>query len=165
LIVDEVAVLENPILQRFLSEARKYNLSLILAGQYFDQISNPLKKSIFANAANFFTFRVSREDSALLSDHLSMKTDANKIDILSTLKDRELVARVSSGGVLTTAFKARTLDFIPKPPKIVTLRPAEIENVESTIKAAFDFDASTTTSIHEIMLAQSTGRKKIENGR
>ena len=35
LVIDEVAVIENPIINRFLSEARKYNLSLILAGQYF----------------------------------------------------------------------------------------------------------------------------------
>ena len=32
LVIDEVAVIENPIINRFLSEARKYNLSLILAG-------------------------------------------------------------------------------------------------------------------------------------
>ena len=48
-IIDEVAVIENPILSRYLSEARKYNLSLILASQYFSQISNELKNSIFAN--------------------------------------------------------------------------------------------------------------------
>ena len=30
-IIDEVAVVENPILSRYLSEARKYNLSLITA--------------------------------------------------------------------------------------------------------------------------------------
>ena len=35
LIIDEVAVVENPILKNLLSEARKYNLSIILAGQYF----------------------------------------------------------------------------------------------------------------------------------
>ena len=40
LVIDEVSIIENPIISRFLSEARKYNLSLILAGQYFEQIRN-----------------------------------------------------------------------------------------------------------------------------
>ena len=33
-IIDEVSVVENPILAKYLSEARKYHLSIILAGQY-----------------------------------------------------------------------------------------------------------------------------------
>ena len=57
LVVDEVSLIENPILGRFLSEARKYNLSLILAGQYFDQISENLQKAIFTNVVNYFIFR------------------------------------------------------------------------------------------------------------
>ena len=34
-IIDEVSILQNPILERYLSESRKYNLSLILAGQLY----------------------------------------------------------------------------------------------------------------------------------
>ena len=55
-VIDEVAVVENPILRRFLSEARKYNLSVILAGQYFGQVSEELQKAIFANVINYFEF-------------------------------------------------------------------------------------------------------------
>ena len=51
-IIDEVAVVENPILSRYLSEARKYNLSLILAGQYFNQISDELKKWLSLDFSN-----------------------------------------------------------------------------------------------------------------
>ncbi len=47
-IVDEVPVIENPILTRFLAESRKYHLSCILSGQYFSQISESLKRAIFA---------------------------------------------------------------------------------------------------------------------
>ena len=62
-VVDEVAVVENPILRRFLSEARKYNVSLVLAQQYFSQISDELQKSIFANVLNYYIFRVSISDA------------------------------------------------------------------------------------------------------
>ena len=74
-IIDEVAIIENPILSRYLSEARKYNLSLVLAGQYFNQISDELKNSIFANVINYFIFRVaaSWQDEARWSD-LSVTT-------------------------------------------------------------------------------------------
>jgi len=44
LVIDEVSLIENPILSRFLAEARKYNLSLILIQQYFTQISDSLQR-------------------------------------------------------------------------------------------------------------------------
>ena len=55
-IIDEVPVIENFILNKFLAEARKYNLSLILAGQYFNGISEKLQKAIFANVINYYIF-------------------------------------------------------------------------------------------------------------
>ena len=60
LVIDEVALIENPIICRFLAEARKYNLSVILSGQYFEQISSELQKAIFTNVVNYFIFRVSK---------------------------------------------------------------------------------------------------------
>lgn len=35
-IIDEVSIIQNPILSRILFEARKYNLSLIITRQYFN---------------------------------------------------------------------------------------------------------------------------------
>lgn len=35
LVIDEIAVIESPILTRYLAEARKYNLALILARAIF----------------------------------------------------------------------------------------------------------------------------------
>ena len=62
LIIDEVAVVENPILRNLLAEARKYNLSIILAQQYFGQVSKELKDAIFSNVMNYYSFRISREE-------------------------------------------------------------------------------------------------------
>ena len=119
-IVDEVAVVENPILARFLSEARKYNLSLILAGQYFNQISGTLKNAIFANVINYYIFRVSKIDAGILVDNFNMKvplddTKERKIKILTELNDRECITRINSNGVLLPAFKAYTLDYTSIP--------------------------------------------------
>ncbi|MDE6141345.1 MAG: hypothetical protein K2G03_01965, partial [Bacilli bacterium] len=115
-IVDEVAVVENLILARFLSEARKYNLSLILAGQYFNQISDNLKNAIFANVINYYIFRVSKLDAISLVDNFNMKIPADdskeqKVKVLSELNNRECIVRMSSNDVLLPAFRARTLDY------------------------------------------------------
>ncbi len=99
LVIDEVSVIENPIICRFLSEARKYNLSLILAGQYFDQISSDLQKAIFTNVVNYFVFRVSRADAMCLEKNMLMEVAVKnsvfaRLKMLSELNDRECIVRV-----------------------------------------------------------------------
>ena len=120
LIIDEVAIIQNPILKRFLSESRKYNLSLILSGQYFNQINEDIQKAIFANIINYYTFRVSREDAIILSRNMQMEVAVHdsffaKLKILSELGNRECVLRISTNGKVLPAFKARTLDVISHP--------------------------------------------------
>lgn len=124
--IDEVAVIENPIISRFLSEARKYNLSLILAGQYFDQISDNLQKAIFTNIVNYFIFRVSKMDAMILEKNMQKEVAvrnsiAIKLKMLSELNDRECIVRIGKDGRILTSFKGKTLDFVPIPrKKIVT---------------------------------------------
>lgn len=98
-IIDEVAIIENPILTKFLSEARKYNLSLMLASQYFNQLTDNLKNAIFANTSNYYIFRVSQADATTLVDNLNIKislddTKEKKIELLSNLNNRECLVRI-----------------------------------------------------------------------
>lgn len=100
-IIDEVAVVQNSIIKRFLSESRKYNLSLILSGQYFNQVDEDIQKAIFANVVNYYTFRVSREDAVFLSRNMQMEVAVHdsffaKIKILTELANRECVLRIST---------------------------------------------------------------------
>lgn len=115
-IIDEVSIIENPILSKYLSEARKYNLSLILAGQYFNQISNELRSSIFANVTNYFIFRVSRSDANMLVDNLCMNLPIDdsldkRVKMLTELNNRECIVRIENNDILLPAFKAKTLDY------------------------------------------------------
>lgn len=119
-IIDEVAVVENPILIKFLSEARKYSCSCILAGQYFNQISPSLKESIFANVMNHYIFRVSQVDATSLVKSINMKVPLNdneeqKIKILTELKNRECILRINQSGTLLPAIKGTTQDFVSIP--------------------------------------------------
>jgi len=178
LVIDEVSVVENPILSRLLSEARKYNLSVILIQQYFGQISEELRKSIFANVSNFYVFRVSKADALLLENNLQINVAVHnsykiRLKILTELKNRECIARISQNGVLLPAFKGKTLDFTPIPRKnqiqILRMTPlykTKPSNQEIIFKdnPIFSID-ETTDSLKEILISQSSGRKQvIHNG-
>lgn len=162
LVIDEVSVLENPILARFLSELRKYQTSVILAGQYFHQISPNLREAILSNTNNYYLFRVSKSDAEILENNLQMKLEVddskeNRINFLTSLKNRECLVRISQNGTMYPLFKAKTVDF--KPAGIYEQQHYEqrkiIENKQ------FDFHFSTDdVNITDIMKSTSTSRKK-----
>lgn len=167
-IVDEVAVVESPILSRFLSEARKYNLSLILAGQYFNQISQGLKDSIFANVVNYYIFRVSMSDAQVLVNNFDMKvplddTKERKVKILSELNNRECIVRIDSKDVLLPAFKAKTLDYTSIPR--VEEEVFDLDEVKPNISSPSEikFDISTSVNLKDILINTSSSRKAVKD--
>ena len=123
IIIDEVSVVETPILARFLAEMRKYNTSVILAGQYFDQISANLRSAIFANVTNYYLFRTSRHDAELLTTNLKIKAEGSDdpedvLGLLTGLKQRECLVQVGADQEILPIFKARTTDFIARGSKL-----------------------------------------------
>ena len=167
-IVDEVAVIENPILSRFLSESRKYNLSLILAGQYFNQISENLKNSIFANVVNYYIFRVSKLDANVLVDNFNMKipldnTRERKIKVLTELNNRECIVRIDSNGILLPAFKATTLNYISIP-RIKNNTQTKIANNNTPIlfKENSKFKIGNNINLKDILISNSSSRKVVK---
>lgn len=125
LFIDEVSVVQSPALSQILSEARKFNLFVVLTQQYFTQVDKFLQDAIFANTYNYYCFRVSEEDAAQLIGNLPMelpkellyeakeqgvKEETFKLRMLTDLHPRECIVRVSSNGLLLPCFKARTID-------------------------------------------------------
>ena len=134
-IIDEVPVVENNILESFLSEARKFNLSLILICQYFNQISESLKLSIFSNTINYFIFRVSRMDANILVNSFDMKIPLDntldaKINLFTELNNRECIARISIDNKLQKPFKGTTI-FFKSIPRIIN-NESKIDNASIT---------------------------------
>ena len=165
-IIDEVAIIENPILSRYLSEARKYNLSLVLAGQYFNQISNELKNSIFANVINYFIFRVSKLDANILVDNFNMKIPLDdskdkKIKLLTELNNRECIVRIDSNGVLLPAFKGRTLDY-KSIPRIKEEVNKTNNNINCKRKEKTKFNLNSNVSLKDILISNSSSRKVVK---
>lgn len=168
-IIDEVAVIENPILSKYLSEARKYNLSLILAGQYFNQISEDLRTSIFANVVNYFIFRVSKLDANILVDNFNMKIPLDdsqdaKVKLLTELQTRECIARIDANGILLPAFKGITIDYKSNPR--IRVKENSVNNVKEnnkTTKVKTNFSLNRNVSLKDILISNSTGRKSDED--
>ena len=165
-IIDEVAVVENPILSRYLSESRKYNLSLILSGQYFNQISNELQNSIFANVINYFIFRVSKLDANVLVDNFNMKIPLDdskdcKIKLLTELNNRECIVRIDSNGLLLPAFKGITLNYTSIPR--INIKPQiTIKNILSDRKTEKkQFNINSNISLKDILISNSTSKKGV----
>lgn len=161
-IVDEVAVIENPILCRFLAEARKYNLSLILAGQYFSQITDKLKNAIFANVINYYIFRVSKMDANILVDNFNMKiplddTRDKKIKMLTELKNRECILRIDSNDKLLPAFKASTISY----ESIPRIKKANKLEKNNSLKTDCKFTIGNNVNLKDILLSSST--RKVDN--
>ena len=125
LIIDEVSVVQNPALAQILSEARKFNLTVILTQQYFGQIEKNIQEAIFSNVYNYYTFKVSEEDARTLEGNLTIelpkelvesenakgiKEQEIRVKIMTELNPRECIVRVLANGQVVPAFKARTLD-------------------------------------------------------
>ena len=126
LIVDEVSVVQSPALASILSEARKYNLFVILTQQYFGQVEKQLKDAIYANVYNYYVFRVSEEDAEGLIGNLNIEIPKEIIEeehkkgiseetikkqLMTELHPRECLVRVSANGQIVPVFKARTLQI------------------------------------------------------
>ena len=168
-IIDEVAVVENPILSRYLSEARKYNLSLILAGQYFNQISEKLKNSIFANVINYFIFRVSKLDANVLVDNFNMKIPLDdsrdrKIKLLTELNNRECIVRMDSNGVLLPAFKGVTLDYtsIPRIKRTINNDNNNGNINDKPNNSKTNFSLNSNVNLKDILISNSSSRKVVK---
>ena len=165
LVIDEVSVIENPIINRFLAEARKYNLSVILAGQYFEQISKDLQNAIFTNVINYFVFRVSRSDAMILEKNMQMEVAvrnvvSTRIKMLTELNDRECIVRVGKDGRVLSAFKGKTLDFVPVPRKKTTDTKKKLPKIKTEEKKKA-FCIETKNTLKDMMLKQSASRKKV----
>lgn len=167
LVVDEISLLENPIMERILSEARKFNIALILTEQYFGQISKELQDSIFANVINYYVFRTSRSDAVTLKDVLDIKfakkvTDDDKINLLTGLNNREVIIRISKDGKLLPVIKAKTTDFEAVPLIRAKIKESDkIKEIKSSIKT--NFSNFTKRSLKDILITLSNSRKKGSN--
>ncbi|MCL5667466.1 MAG: type IV secretion system DNA-binding domain-containing protein [Candidatus Thermoplasmatota archaeon] len=88
IIVDECQFVESSLLERLLSEGRKYGLHLVLITQSISLLGTARRNAILSNVRNFISFPVSDEDAVILSR--TVATGARERDFIYVLKNQEL---------------------------------------------------------------------------
>lgn len=112
LLVDEFQNFATGSFASILSEARKFNLSLIIAHQYVKQLDETVADAVFGNVGTLISFRVGAEDAELLEKEFMPEFEAT--DIVN-LGFRQMYLKLMIDGVASHAFSAMTMDTISKP--------------------------------------------------
>lgn len=112
LVVDEFQNFATGSFASILSEARKFNLSLIIAHQYVKQLEETVADAVFGNVGTLIAFRVGAEDAELLEKEFMPEFLAT--DIVN-LGFRQMYLKLMIDGVASHAFSAMTMDTIAKP--------------------------------------------------
>ncbi len=114
LIVDEFQNFATASFASILSEARKFNLSLVVAHQYVKQLDEAVADAVFGNVGTLITFRVGADDAELLEKEFAPEFMAQD---LVNLGFRQIYLKLMIDGVTSHAFSAMTMDTIAKPPQ------------------------------------------------
>lgn len=104
LFIDEFQNFTTDAFSSVLSEARKYGLSLTVAHQYLDQLSNDVRAAVFGNVGSIVSFRVSGGDADLLAREIGDYSP----DTLRGLGRGGVCARLTNEGEAMVAFLGRT---------------------------------------------------------
>jgi DNA helicase HerA-like ATPase len=106
LYIDEFQNFTTESFAPMLSEARKYRLSLVLAHQYLDQLSDVVRSAVFGNVGTLIVFRVGQSDAEAFAKELEHRFPP---DDLTGLKRGEVRVRSLVNGVPTVPDRAWTL--------------------------------------------------------
>lgn len=123
LYVDEFQSFANESFADILSEARKYKLSLTIAHQYVEQMSEEVRAAVFGNVGTMISFRVGAFDAELLEKEYAPIFIAE--DVVN-LGFAQIYLKLMIDGVSSQPFSATTLPPIKKPE--VCYRDDIIEN-------------------------------------
>jgi hypothetical protein len=72
---DEYHLFMSSLFKRFLAEARKYNISINLAGHSFSQVSKELASMILGNCHVIVSLKANMDDLKIIADHFNIKKD------------------------------------------------------------------------------------------
>ncbi len=107
LYVDEFQSFANESFADILSEARKYKLSLTIAHQYIEQMSEEVRAAVFGNVGTMVSFRVGAFDSEVLEKEYAPAFIAED---LVNLGLRQIYLKLMINGVGSSPFSATTLN-------------------------------------------------------
>ncbi len=127
LYVDEFQNFANESFADILSEARKYKLSLTVAHQYIEQMSEEVRAAVFGNVGTMITFRVGAYDAEVLEKEFAPQFTAEDLVNLGRF---QIYLKLMIDGVSSPPFSATTLPQLERP--IVSHAESIIENSRKT---------------------------------
>ncbi|MEY3470984.1 MAG: hypothetical protein RLZZ223_334 [Candidatus Parcubacteria bacterium] len=120
--IDEFQNFSTDSFAEILSEARKYRLSLILAHQYVEQLSEVVRGAVFGNVGTTIVFRIGAADAEFMEREF---TPVLTIEDLVNLPKWKIYLKLMIDGVTSQPFSADTL---PDPvPELISNRDRIIE--------------------------------------
>lgn len=111
--LDEFQTFTTEFLATMLSELRKYQVGLVLAHQYLDQLTTPIRDAVFGNAGSIISFRVGAADAGFLAREFAPRF--GPVD-LTSLPRFSVYVRLMIDGATSQPFSATTLDRAPAAP-------------------------------------------------
>lgn len=111
LYVDEMQSFVSSSFADILAEARKYKLSLFLAHQYTDQISEQVRSAIFGNVGTIISFRLGWADAAHIAQEF--QPEFSEHDFVN-LPAYSIYLKLLIDGVVSSPFSANTLPLKEK---------------------------------------------------
>ncbi len=105
LYIDEFQNFATESFNVILSEARKYNLSLVVANQYISQLDESVQNAIFWNVWNLIAFSSGNQDAEILSKQFKNKITAEDIVSIPRFK---AYAKIMIDGISSEAFGIST---------------------------------------------------------
>ncbi|MDO8521053.1 MAG: TraM recognition domain-containing protein, partial [bacterium] len=117
LYVDEFQSFANESFADILSEARKYKLSLTIAHQYIEQMSEEVRAAVFGNVGTMCSFRVGAFDAEVLEKEYAPAFIAED---MVNLGFAQIYLKLMINGVGSAPFSATTLNRPPFPSRMYT---------------------------------------------
>jgi len=114
LYVDEFQSFANESFADILSEARKYKLSLTIAHQYIEQMSEEVRAAVFGNVGTTISFRVGAFDAEVLEKEFAPQFLAED---LVNLGFAQVYLKLMIDGIGSAPFSATTLNRPERPEK------------------------------------------------
>jgi hypothetical protein len=121
--VDEFPRVETRVTRDILSETRKFNLFAYLSCQYLGQLSKDVLDSMVSNVRNIISFKVNKQDAAMLSSIMEIKVEEyfkksratteleeSKKEMFVRLHQRECIVRLFDGKKYLLPMKLRITD-------------------------------------------------------
>ncbi len=146
LYVDEFQNFANETFAEILSEARKYNLNLIIAHQYIEQMEEEVRDAVFGNVGTTVTFRVGPFDAEVLETVFTPEFLAEDIVNLGL---RQIYLSLMIDGIGSRPFSATTIPPIEAPAR--TFKQEVIEASRQQYGAQRD---EIEVSVREALVAE-----------